>query len=141
MNRPVRAIRAGCLAAILVIGCSSAKLPPAETTKQEQAILNVAQAYREAASALQRGPASEQEIKPYLKQYGDPEKLLVSPDDGQHYQFTWGVTPGHLTKSSMGHPYFVYEKTGKDGQRYAVDVMMKVHHLSESEFAKAQGSK
>jgi hypothetical protein len=141
MTRPVRIIRAGCLATMLVIGCSSAKPDPAELSKEEQAILNVALAYREAASALQHGPASEQEIKPYLKQYGDPDKLLISPSDGQHYQFAWGVTPGRLTKSSMGRPYFVYEKIGKDGQRYAVDVTMRVHHLSESEFAKAQSPK
>jgi hypothetical protein len=126
---------------MLVIGCSSSRPTPAEPTKEEQAIEHVAQAYREAATALQRGPANEQEIKPYLKQHGDPDKVLISPSDGQHYQFVWGVNPGRPSKSLMGKRFVIYEKTGKDGKRYAVDMMLKVQHVSDSEFANAQGPK
>ena len=141
MTHRVRVTRAGCLAAILVIGCSSAKPNREELSKEEQAILNVAQAYRDAADALRRGPNSEQEIKPYLKKYGDPDQLLVSPGDGQPYQFTWGVIPARPAKSAVGQRFLVYEKTGKDGKRYAVDIMLKVHHVSDSELANSQGPK
>jgi hypothetical protein len=141
MTHRVRIIRAGCLAVILVIGCSSAKPSHEEPTKEEQAILNVGQAYRDAANALRRAPNSEQEIKPYLKQYGDPDQLLVSPNDGQHYQFSWGITPGKPSREALARPYIVYEKSGKDGKRCAVDIMLKVRHLSDSEFEKFQGSK
>jgi hypothetical protein len=141
MIRRVRVVLAGCLAALLVISCSSPKLPPPEPSKEEQAIEYVAQAYREAATALQRGPANEQEIKPYLKQYGDPDKLLISPSDGERYQFVWGVVPGRPSKSLIGKRYLIYEKTGKDGKRYAVDMLLHAQYVSDSEFANAQGPK
>jgi hypothetical protein len=126
------------LAALLVIGCSSSAPNRGELSKEEQAIVNVAQAYRDASNALQRGPANEKELKPYLKQYGDPDQLLVSPNDGQPYQFVWGLTPSRPTKSAFGQRLLVYEKTGKDGKRYAVDFMLKAHHLNAEEFAKMQ---
>ena len=140
MTRRAWATRAGCLAAVFAIGCSSSATR-SEPSQEEQAILNVALAYREAASALQRGPANEQEIKPYLKKYGAPDQLLVSPGDGQPYQFTWGVIPARPAKSAVGQRFLVYEKTGKGGKRYAVDIMLKVHHVSDSEFANSQGPK
>jgi hypothetical protein len=120
------------LAALLVVGCSARNQE--EPSKEEQAIVNVALAYRDASNALGRGPTNEQEIKPYLKKYGDPEQLLVSPNDGQPYQFTWGITPGRLTKSAVGRRFLVHEKTGKNGKRYAVDLMLKAHHLTDEEF-------
>jgi hypothetical protein len=123
---------------MLVIGCSSAT-NRGELSKEEQAIVNVALAYQDASNALQRGPASEQELKPYLKKYGDPDQLLVSPNDGQHYQFTWGIIPARPTKNAVGKRFLVYEKTGKDGKRYAVDLMLKVYHLNDSEFTNSQG--
>src|SRR5262249_10839339 len=118
------------------LGCSPGKTDrTGELSPEEQAILNVAQAYRDASNALPRGPASTQDLKPYLKQYGDPDQLLVSPSDGQPYQFTWGLTPSRPSKGAVGQNYLVYEKTGKDGKRYAVDIMMKVRHLSDKEFS------
>ena len=139
MTRLVRATHAGCLAAMLVIGCSSAA-NRGELSKEEQAIVNVALAYRDASNELQRGPTSENEIKPYLKKYGDPDQLLVSPNDGQRYQFTWGIIPARPSKNVVGKRFLVFEKTGKDGKRYAVDLMLKVHHLNDSEFTNSTGS-
>jgi hypothetical protein len=135
MTRPVCATRAGCLAVLLVLGCSPAKPDRGDLSKEEQAILNVALAYRDASNALQRGPASEKDLKPYLKSYGDPDQVLVSPNDGQPYQFTWGLIPSRPSKSAIGQRYLVYEKTGKDGKRYVVDLMLQVHHLSDQEFS------
>jgi hypothetical protein len=123
---------------MLVIGCSPAS-KHGELKQEEQAIVNVALAYRDASNGLQRGPASEKELKPYLKKYGDPDQLLVSPSDGQPYQITWGLTPMRPTKSAVGHRFLVYEKTGKDGKRYAVDLMLKHYHLNATEFANLQG--
>lgn len=142
MTRQVRAIRAGCLATLLAVGCSQASnKQQAQLNPQEQAIVNVGLAYRDASIALNRGPADEKELKSYLKKYGDPEQLLVSPDDGERYQFIWGLTPSRPSKSAAGQRFFVYEKTGKNGKRYAVDLMLKVHHLSAEQFANLQGSR
>ena len=139
MTRPVRATRAGLLAAVLVLGCTPAAKQPVPLGQDEQALVNVGLAYRDASNALQRGPANENELKPYLKKYGDPDKLLVSPRDGQPYHITWGLTPSRPSPKAIGQRFLVYEKAGKDGKRYALDLMLKVHQLSEKEFAKQHG--
>jgi hypothetical protein len=140
MTRPTRAIGAISLAAMLLVGCSQPNKPvPVSLNKNEQAIINVGLAYRDASHALMRGPAGEKDLKPYLKKYGDPDQVLISPHDGQPYQITWGLMPSQRTKSAFGHRFLVYEKTGQHGKRYAVDIMLKVHHLNAEEFAKAQG--
>jgi hypothetical protein len=137
MTQLLRAIRAGCLIALCVIGCSTAR-SRVELNKEEQAIVNVGLAYRDASNVLKRGPANEMELKPYLKQYGDPDQLLISPNDGQPYHIIWGLTPSRPTKSAFEQRFLVYEKTGKDGKRYAVDIMLKVHHLNAEEFTNLQ---
>jgi hypothetical protein len=140
MIRLMRATLAGCLAALCAPGCSSSPTRPAELSEQEQAIVNVGLAYRDASVALNRGPANEQELMPYLKKYGDPNQVLVSPSDGQPYQITWGLTPSRPTKAAVSQRFLVYEQTGKNGKRYAVDIKLKVYHLSDGEFAKLQGA-
>src|SRR5262249_14885529 len=140
-TRHVRAIRASCLATLLAVGCSQASnKQQVQLNPQEQAIVNVGLAYRDASTALNRGPTDEKELKPYLKKHGDREQLLISRDDGQPYQFTGGLTPSRPSKGAVGQRFVVYEKTGKNGKRYAVDLMLKVHHLSAEQFANLQGS-
>jgi hypothetical protein len=138
MIRQMRAILAACLAALFATGCNSGTRP-AQLSEQEQAIVNVGLAYRDASVALKRGPANEEELKPYLKKYGDPNQLVVSPGDGQPYQITWGLMPSRPTRNAVSQRFLVYEKTGKRGKRYAVDIMLKVYHLSDGEFTKLQG--
>ena len=141
MTSLARAIGAGCWAMMLTIGCSPANKQVAPLNAREQAILNVGLAYRDASNALNHGPANEKELKPYLKKYGDPAQLLISPNDGEPYHITWGLTPSRPTKSAVGHRFLVYEKKGKDGKRYALDLMLKLHHLNAEEFSGIQGSK
>jgi hypothetical protein len=129
------------LTALLVIGCAPAAKKSVAVPKEGEAIVTIGRAYRDASNALKRGPTSEKELKPYLKKYGDPDQLLISPNDGQPYQFTWGLTPTRPTKSAVAHRFLVYEKTGKGGKRYAVDMMLKLYHLGAKEFAALQGSK
>jgi hypothetical protein len=139
MIRQMGATVAAFLAALFVLGCSSPTPKPVQLSEQEQAIVNVGLAYRDASVALQRGPANEEELKPYLKKYGDPNQLLVSPRDGQPYKIIWGLTPSRLSKSAVAQRFLVYDQKGKNGKRYAVDIMLKVYHLSDEEFAKLQG--
>lgn len=143
MTRQARAIRVGCLAGLILLGCSRTPGPPkqAELNPDEQAIVNVGLAYRDAANALQRPPANEKDLRPYLQKYGDPDQLLVSRHDGQPYHITWGLTPARPTQGAVGQRFLVYEKSGKDGKRYAVDLMLKVHRLNDKEFAKLQGTR
>jgi hypothetical protein len=123
----------------LIAGCGRANKPVVLNPDQE-AILQVGRAYMEASQALKKPPSGMKVLKPYLKKYGDPDKLLVSPSDGQPYQINWGVMPSHTPKSLRQNPFLVYEQTGKGGKRYAVDFRLNVRHVTDKEFAKLQGS-
>lgn len=140
MTRRWRVAYACGLAVLVLMGCSNDK-KPVELTKDEEAIKNVGLAYRDASNALKRGPANLNELKPYLKKYGDPEQLLISPNDGQPYEIIWGIVPLRQSQSAFLKRFLAYEKTGKDGKRYALDFMMNVHHLDDEEFRQMQGSK
>jgi hypothetical protein len=125
------------VAVLFLAGCSSHK-GPAQLNKDEEALVQVGLAYRDASNALKRGPESIKELKTYLKKYGDPDALLVSPRDGQPYQIVWGLLPLRPTKTAQMKRFLAYEKSGKDGKRYALDFMMKVYLLSEEEFTQMQ---
>jgi hypothetical protein len=135
--------KALCAVAFLsIVACSSPKtqMPVVQLNAEEEAILHVGEAYEEATRAHKKPPADVKALKPYLKKYGDPEKALISPNDGEPYQITWGVMPRRPPRSPKSNPFLVYEKTGKDGKRYAIDFTFKVRHLTDEEFQNLRGS-
>jgi hypothetical protein len=138
MSRWIQAAVPSSLALLALMGCSSAK-QPAELSPEEKGIVTVGLAYRDASVALKRGPARAEELTPYLKKYGDPEQLLVSPSDGQPYHIVWGVIPSRPDKRFQTQRLLAYEKSGKNGKRYALDCMLKVHHLTDKEITDLQG--
>jgi len=129
-----------CCLAVAFTGCSSGggRGTP-ELSKEEEAIVHVGLAYREASNALKRAPKGVEELKPYLKKYGDPDQVLTSPNDGQRYHIVWGTVATRPTKGNQ--VFLVYEEAGKNGRRYAVDIRLKVYHLTDSEFSQMQGGK
>ncbi|HEY7429015.1 MAG TPA: hypothetical protein VH682_32590 [Gemmataceae bacterium] len=139
MGRLARKVNAFGLAALLISSCSSPSKPSGPLTTEEQAILNVGLAYREASRALRRGPDSAKELKPYLKKYGDPDQLLISPNDGQPYHLVWGLVPSQPSKNTQANRFLAYEQSGRDGKRYALDFMLKVYHLTDEEFNRLRG--
>src|SRR5687767_2160844 len=79
------------LAALTASGCGQ-KTPPTldeKTVEATEQIRKVGTAYMKAHQAKRRSPTAE-ELKPYLKQHGDPDKLLTSPRDGK----PWVIVPG-----------------------------------------------
>ena len=144
MIRLIRCAVVCCLAIPLTMGCPSRKevassLAPDEFTPEAEAILHVGQAYRDAYTARKKPPSSIKDLKPYLAKFGDPDSVLISPSDGQPYEITWGVVPGHPPRSMKVSPFLVCEKSGKDGKRYVLDFTFKVRCLTEEEFAKLRG--
>lgn len=129
-----------CFLAVAPTGCSSGGgrgVP--ELNAEEEAIVHVGMAYRESSNALKRPPKTVEELKPYLKKYGDPDQVLTSPNDGQRYHIVWGAVATRPTKGNQ--VFLVYEEAGKNGKRYAVDMKLKVYHLKDTEFAQMQGTK
>ena len=131
-----------CWLALVFTGCSSSNRgTEVNLSPEEEAIVHVGLAYREASNALKRVPKGVEELKPYLKKYGDPDQVLISPNDGQRYHIVWGDVATRPTKGAQLQPFLVYEETGNNGRRYAVDIRLKVYHLTDSEFSQMQGGK
>jgi hypothetical protein len=138
MSRLAYRAVAHSLALLIAMGCSSAR-QPGDLSPEEKAITNVGLAYRDASAALRRGPASAEELAPFLKKYGDPDQVLVSPNDGQPYHIVWGLIPSRPDKRFQTQRLLAYEESGKDGKRYALDCMLKVHRLTDKEITDMQG--
>jgi hypothetical protein len=81
-------------------------------------------------------PRSAEDLKPTLKQFGNPDELLVSPNDGQPYTIRWEVRcfrPG----PDGANPVLAHESIGAEGKKYVLDNMLHVQHMTEAELQRA----
>ena len=127
---------------LIVAGCSS-KVQVTEVPPGKKNLLVIARAYGQATQKLGHSPRSVEELKPFLKDYGNPDKLLVSPNDGKPYAIVAGVnmknprgTPVLAYEQVGKTPVLAYEQEGKNGQRQIVDQGMNVRMVTEEEFAR-----
>jgi hypothetical protein len=133
-----RRLRLGLLALLAgLAGCSSGPKVVA-LSNSEKRLTFVTMAYLEAHSRLGHGPKSAEELKPYLKEFGDPEELLVSPDDGQPYVVVWGVDPtrGGPTEYQGMWQIIAYERKGAGGKRAVTDIRGRPLTVPEADFPK-----
>jgi hypothetical protein len=80
-------------------------------------------AYQDANTELGRPPKNADELKRFLKQFGDPDALLISPNDGEPYVVIWGANPvGGPTDYEGMFPILAYERKGADGMRAVTDI-------------------
>lgn len=133
-----RAILVAGFAALATFALGCATQTPAtfdaKTVEATGQLKKVGTAYNKAYQSLRRSPTAE-EIKPYLKQYGDPDALLISPRDGKPLV----LVPGFVqdTEQTGGEqPIIVYEQSGADGKRMTVDSRGTIVFFTDSEFAK-----
>jgi hypothetical protein len=114
-------------------GCSS---NPAAAPPVEQNLHNIATAYDKATKKTGRLPQSAEELKPFLQPFGDPDVILVSPNDGQPFVIHWDVVvfrPGpNGSRSILAH-----EAVGVDGKKYVIDNMKVVQQMTEAELNQA----
>jgi hypothetical protein len=100
-----------------------------------EGLRKVAAAYTRAVVRTGRPPSGPAELKPHLAPGDDPDRLLISPRDGQPYVIFWGVDsrPGKGGKTPLviGH-----EKKGKGGVRF-VFLDMGVVSMTDAAFAQA----
>src|SRR5262245_45050551 len=125
----------GLLVGLAAIGCSSRATPSAAAVSETENLSKIERAYDKAIQKLGRPPADTEQLKPFLKEFGDPDKILRSPRDGQPYVILYGV---HIrkVKLEMPPPIWAYEKNGVNGKRYVLTVMGAVP-MTDEEFAKA----
>jgi hypothetical protein len=107
-------------------------------SEAEKNLTKVAMAYSDAHGRLGHGPKNAEELKPFLKPFGDPEELLVSPNDGQPFVVVWGANPtgGGPTPYKGMFPILAYEKEGKGGRRAVTDVRGRPMTVPDEDFSK-----
>src|SRR5262245_50179025 len=112
--------------ALTLSGCSGCgpQVNVLPLTPAEKALMAIALAYQDAMSQNEHPPKNADDIKPYLKRFGDPEDLLVSPNDSQPYVVVWGVDPtrGGPTEYQGMFPIIAYERQGAGGKLAIVDI-------------------
>jgi hypothetical protein len=102
--------------------------------REQQNLSRIATAYLDAEARLGRPPKDVEELKPFLKDLGNPDDMLSSPNDGLPYAIVWGTNVKE--SRSGGFPILAYEQKGKDGQRLVVDSRMMPWAVSEEGFAR-----
>jgi len=110
------------IAAATCCGCGSGvDVVPMAAAEKELAY--IATAYSDAHTKLGHGPKDAEELKPFLKAFGDPDDLLVSPNDKQPYIVVWNANPtGGPTQYQGMFPIVAYEKEGSGGRRAVSDI-------------------
>lgn len=122
------------LSGVQAAGCSSGnQVPPQDPSRS--ALAKVVEAYMGAQQRLNRPPKNAEELRPHLAGNSD---ALRSPNDGEPYVIVWGVDLRTPTIQGDSLPIFIYERKGKNGRRYAADVMLGTPILSDQEFRAAQ---
>jgi prepilin-type N-terminal cleavage/methylation domain-containing protein len=119
-------------------GCWSSTPKVIPLTQSEHNLVNVAKGYIDAHEDLHHAPKNAEELKPYLKPYGDPDQLLVSPNDGEPYVVVWGADPsrGGPTEYQQMFPILAYERKGTGGRRAVTDIRGRPLTVPAEDFPK-----
>jgi hypothetical protein len=123
---------------LLFAGCSGAVVIN-EGKKEEQNLRFIGRAYVKVCNANGQEPKDAEDLKAFLKEFGDPNTILISPVDGQPYVILWG-TPIARAERGQAEVLLAYEKTGAHGKRLVLNAALFVHIMTEEEFTKAQKS-
>jgi hypothetical protein len=132
-------LRLGSLLLLIgLVGCFSKAAKVIPLTNSETNLKNIVLAYMDAHEQLHHPPKSAEELKPFLKRFGDPDQILVSPSDGQPYVVVWGadLSRGGPTPYQQMFPIFAYEKKGSDGRRAIVDTRGRPLTIPEEDLPK-----
>ncbi|MCY2969667.1 MAG: hypothetical protein NTZ30_03240 [Planctomycetota bacterium] len=115
---------------VMLVGCGSGDKPSAITTDPTIISLD------KLGGAYIRGtppPKTKAELLAIFKSCNHPKELLISPSDGQEFIIVYGVELKGLKVTGAQLPIVAFEKTGKDGKRYALRGMNTVVQLTEAE--------
>jgi hypothetical protein len=117
---------------LFLAGCSD-RVKVTELPQGEKNLRIIFRAYTQAAQRLGHSPKNTEELKPFLQEYGNPDELLISPNDGKPYV----IVPGLNLKRQQSSPVVAYEREGKDGKRQYIGLgSSAVQTATEEEFAR-----
>jgi hypothetical protein len=118
-----------CLVLAISGGCSKSAVKEVPLTYQHLKLLS--RAYILATDDLGHPPTNRDELFPYVKKQGDPEKILRSSDDNEEFVILYGVD-----YHTQPPPVTIYEKKGNGGKRHVVRVR-DIYQMSGEDFKKA----
>jgi hypothetical protein len=125
------------MTAVCLGGCGSGSsgVQVVPLTQAENALSKIAAAYTDAHDQLGRAPKDPEELKPFLKQFGNPDELLVSPNDGEPYVIIWGANPqGGPTEYKGMFPILAHERKGAGGKRAVTDIRGRPVTVPDEDF-------
>ena len=100
-------------ALVCLVGC---KQPVAkELQKSPQNLVAIRKAYLKATARLGAPPRTLDQMSAELKEQGDPDTLLRSPEDNEKYVIHFGAVA-----DANPAQVIAYEKVGKEGKRYVL---------------------
>ena len=126
----INSIFMSILPIVILAGCGSGDKPSAITTDPTIISLD------KLGGAYIRGtppPKTKAELLSIFKSCNHPKELLISPSDGQEFIIVYSVELKGLKVTGAQLPIVAFEKTGKDGKRYALRGMNTVVQLTEAE--------
>jgi hypothetical protein len=136
-----RKVAGYCAAALLLgwlCGCGGGSEPyVVPLTAAENQLKFIAMAYNDCHSREGHGPKDAEELKKYLKEFGNPDELLVSANDKQPFVIIWGKNPaGGPTDYKGMFPILAYESKGSGGARAVTDVRGRPMTVPDEDFPK-----
>jgi hypothetical protein len=129
------------LACCGVVGCSSSSTvvqgKPVPLTQAN--LITIGVAYVRYTTEKKHPPKGPEDLKPLLKESGDPEKILRSDRDNQPLVICWGVDTRVPPAWAKSTPVLAYEKQGLKGSRYVLSLFSGpvVTLMSDDQFRKA----
>jgi hypothetical protein len=115
-----------------LIGCSCSQVQEIKPTAEVDLLQKLQSAYDLAYNQVGRPLKDFSELKPFLDGIDDPEKQLVSPNDGLPYVIVYGVDRQDFSK---GVPVYAYEQKGRNGVRRVITAM-SIESMDEATFQK-----
>jgi hypothetical protein len=116
-------------------GCGTSAPVILPQTDAEKNLTSIVLAYLDATEELHHNPKNAEEIKPFLKRFGDPNQILISPTDGEPYVVVWGASlNGGPTPYKQMFPIMAYEKKGSGGKRAIADVRGRTLTVPNEDF-------
>ena len=122
-----------------LVGCSGGPQNPhvVKLTKSEENLKFIAMAFTDASEQEGKPPKNLEALTPFLKGFGNPEELLVSPDDQLPYVIIWGARPtGGPTAYKGMFPILAYEAQGAGGRRAITDIRARPMTVPNEDFSK-----
>lgn len=119
-------------------GCSPSEVVVhAKVDPAQENLMRIGAAYQRYNTEFAKPPTSADQIKRFLKEFGNPDEMLRSPRDGQPYVICWGTDLAVPPKWAKSTPVLAYEKQGAQGKRYVMTTLRSVTLMTDKEFQQA----